>query len=120
MIVSVLDRTTDGRGQAWVYVGNAEDSMPIGWVFRGYIDCRPDRTTVPMTICRVADPTPTSLNVRTSPNGRIVGTLENRMMVVILDRTTDRGGQAWVYVGNAEDRMPIGWVFRDYIDCSRR
>jgi Bacterial SH3 domain len=118
MVVAILDRTTDRRGQAWVYVGNAEDRMPIGWVFRDYVDCRPERTTRPtIAVCRVADPTPTPLNVRTSPNGRVVGTIENGMMVLILDRRTDRKRQVWVYIGNADDQMPIGWVFRDYIDC---
>jgi hypothetical protein len=117
MLVSVLERKTDRRGQAWVYVGNAEDRMPIGWVFRDYVDCRPDRGTALQTVRRVADPTPTPFHVRSSPSGRVVGTLENGMLVSILDRTTDRRGQAWVYVGNAEDRMPIGWAFRDYIDC---
>ena len=70
--------------------------------------------------CRVADPTPTPLNVRTSPNGRIVSTLENGMLVSMLDRATDRRGQTWVFVGTAEDQTPIGWVFRDYIDCRPR
>jgi hypothetical protein len=73
--------------------------------------------TQAQTVCRVADPTPTPLNVRSSPNGRIVGTVENGMLVSVLDSTTDRRGHGWVYVGNAADRMPIGWVFRDYINC---
>jgi hypothetical protein len=38
------------------------------------------------TLCRVVDPTTTPLNVRTTPNGRIVGTLENGAMVSVLDR----------------------------------
>jgi hypothetical protein len=57
--------------------------------------------TQAQTVCRVADPTPTPLNVRSSPNGRIVGTVENGMPVSVLDSTTDRRGHGWVYVGNA-------------------
>jgi hypothetical protein len=45
------------------------------------------------SLCRVADPTPTPLRVRTSPNGRIVSTLENGTLVSVLDRATDRKGR---------------------------
>jgi uncharacterized protein len=78
------------------------------------------RSTYPaqiISLCRVADPTSTPLNVRTSPNGRIVGTLGNGMSVAILDRMTDRKGETWVYVGGPEDRMPMGWVYANYLDC---
>jgi hypothetical protein len=67
-------------------------------------------------ICRVMDPTGTPLNVRTSPNGNAVGTLDNGVKVIILDRAS-YGGENWVYLGRAEDRVPIGWVFRNYLDC---
>lgn len=39
--------------------------------------------------CRVMDPTSTPLNVRTAPNGRIVGALPNGLLVTVLDRATD-------------------------------
>jgi S1-C subfamily serine protease len=67
--------------------------------------------------CRVSDPTSTPLNVRTSPNGRILGTLENGLVVKILDETTDRNGSSWSYVARADDEMPIGWVYGSYLDC---
>jgi tetratricopeptide (TPR) repeat protein len=67
--------------------------------------------------CRVMDPTGTPLNVRTTPNGYIVGTLNNGDQVTVLDRTSDRRGKAWVYVGNYENNKPIGWVFREFIAC---
>jgi uncharacterized protein len=66
--------------------------------------------------CRVMDPTGTPLNVRTSPNGNAVGSLENGVQVVILD-SASRNGKNWVYVGRTEDRVPIGWVFQDYLVC---
>src|SRR5262249_37901666 len=69
--------------------------------------------------CRVMDPTGTPLNVRTSPNGNIVGTLSNGTLVKILDRTSNVRERAWVYVGRYEDRVTIGWVYRDYVDCTR-
>jgi hypothetical protein len=67
--------------------------------------------------CKVMDPTGTPLNVRASPNGHIVGTLQNGVQVSVLDRAVDRKKQAWVYVGHSEDQSPIGWVYRDFIAC---
>ena len=67
--------------------------------------------------CLVADPTGTLLNVRSSPDGHIVGALSNGTLVTIFDRSTN-GGSTWVYVGTFENRVPIGWVYRDYLDCN--
>jgi len=58
--------------------------------------------------CRVMDPSDTPLNVRATPNGRIVGTLKNGYQVVIFERTSDRSGKSWVYVGNYDDNKPPG------------
>jgi serine protease Do len=69
--------------------------------------------------CRVMDPTDTPLNVRTAPGGRIVGTLSNGTLVTILDRSSV-GERMWAYVGRFEDRGPIGWVYREYLDCSMK
>ena len=65
--------------------------------------------------CIVADPSPTPLNVRTVPYGRIVDTLTNGQWVEILDTTLDNRGRVWAYIGT--DNGPTGWVFRDYIVC---
>jgi hypothetical protein len=65
--------------------------------------------------CEVMDPTGTPLNVRTSPNGHIVGTLQNGVQVSVLDRAVDRKKQAWVYVGypeNQSDRLGISRLYR--------
>jgi hypothetical protein len=67
--------------------------------------------------CEVLDPTGTPLNVRASPNGHIVGTLRNGVQVSVLDRSSDREGKSWVYVGHSEDRSPIGWVYDQFINC---
>jgi len=67
--------------------------------------------------CIVADPSPTPLNVRTAPNGRIVGALDNGERVYVIDRAFDGGDREWVYVGLADTRAPLGWVYRDYIVC---
>jgi uncharacterized protein YraI len=65
-------------------------------------------------VCLVADPSGTPLNVRTQPNGTILGALHNDAEVVVVDLTRDR---KWakvvpIQVGKA------GWVFFDYLDCS--
>jgi hypothetical protein len=67
--------------------------------------------------CTVADPTPTPLNVRTAPNGRVIATLDNGQSVYIIDHTLDRQSRAWVYVGDSETDKPLGWVFREFIVC---
>jgi Bacterial SH3 domain len=67
--------------------------------------------------CRVMDPTGTPLNVRTSPNGTIVGALRNGVLVSVIDRTVDGRGRPWVYIAHRASRRPIGWVFREFIAC---
>ena len=69
--------------------------------------------------CIVADPTGTPLNVRSTPDGHVIQTLNNGISVTIFDRMSFRG-KTWVYVGRYEDRIPFGWVFRDYLDCNAR
>jgi hypothetical protein len=53
--------------------------------------------------CRVLDPTGTPLNIRTSPNGRIVGNLPNDMLVTIIDHAIDRHGKSWVFLSKLSD-----------------
>ncbi|MGP0061736.1 MAG: peptide-binding protein [Beijerinckiaceae bacterium] len=67
--------------------------------------------------CRVMDPTGTPLNVRTEPNGPIVATLENGVLVTVLSRSTDARGKPWAFSGNYSDNRPLGWVFREFIAC---
>ena len=63
----------------------------------------------------VADPTGTPLNIRTSPNGKIVGRISNGDRVRISDQTTE-GGKEWAYISSGASR-PMGWVFRRFIVC---
>ncbi len=67
--------------------------------------------------CTVADPTPTPLNARAAPNGRIIATLDNGQQVTIIDFAEDERGRPWVYVSDPETSQPIGWVFRSDIVC---
>jgi hypothetical protein len=66
--------------------------------------------------CIVDDPSPTPLNVRSEPYGRILGALHNGTEVVILDWRRDRNGQSWVLI-RAVRAGTSGWVYRSYLDC---
>jgi hypothetical protein len=77
-------------------------------------------TTLPAAAqsrCRVLDPTGTPLNIRTSPNGNIIGTLRNGLLVSIIDSTNDDRGRPWALVAQFETGRRIGWVFREFIAC---
>jgi clan AA aspartic protease (TIGR02281 family) len=39
MLVRILERSSN-RGKAWVYISTANNSVPLGWVFRDYLDCQ--------------------------------------------------------------------------------
>jgi uncharacterized protein YraI len=64
--------------------------------------------------CIVTDPTGTPLNVRSTPNGRIVGALHNDMQVgIVAYALVD--GKRWVRVIPGIGKT--GWVFADYVSC---
>ena len=65
--------------------------------------------------CIVADPSPTPLNVRTAPYGRVLGAVNNGAEVTILDSTIDNRGRVWVFI--ADGGGPFGWAYREYIVC---
>lgn len=66
--------------------------------------------------CQVADPTGSPLNVRAFPNGNVVATLRNGVAVIIV-QSASLQGKNWAYIGSADNSAPLGWVFRDYLDC---
>lgn len=67
--------------------------------------------------CKVMDPTGTPLNIRTAPNGEIIGKAANGALVTIIDRATDGRGRGWVYVAHRASGEPLGWVYREFIAC---
>ena len=67
--------------------------------------------------CRVMDPTGTPLNLRTAPNGQIVGALPNGLLVSVLDQAVDANGKPRVYIARHDNNLPLGWVFREFISC---
>ena len=73
-------------------------------------------------VCKVTDPTGTPLNVRATPNGRIVGKLRNGVEVYIVKIDYDSQGRPWALVGRSRQnrRGAFGWVFREFISCFDR
>jgi hypothetical protein len=66
--------------------------------------------------CVVNDPTGTPLNVRTEPDGAILGALYNGVRVQITDTAYDGSGKRWAYVVPL-DSGKRGWVFRAFLAC---
>ena len=73
-------------------------------------------------ICKVTDPTGTPLNVRETPNGRIVGTLKNNVDVYIIKIDYDSKGSPWALVRRYGHNQSgaFGWVFREFISYFER
>lgn len=69
--------------------------------------------------CRVSDPTGTLLNVRSSPNGRIVGKIKNGRNVYIQSVERDLKGKPWVLISVKErgEFRTLGFVLREFIGC---
>ena len=72
------------------------------------------------SICLVADPTGTLLNVRSAPNGRIVGQIANGVWVRVGDMAAV-GGKPWAHIHDSDMAGtlgdPLGWVFASYLKC---
>lgn len=73
-------------------------------------------------VCEVTDPTGTPLNIRATPNGKIVGTAMNGTELEIEDVASDGKGRPWVLVSlsSTGKRKVLGWVIREFISCYRR
>lgn len=65
--------------------------------------------------CIVTDPTGTPLNVRSTPQGNIVGTLQNGSNVRVVGTARDYKGQQWANVTSGS--RSLGWVIRRFISC---
>jgi hypothetical protein len=66
--------------------------------------------------CVVTDPTPTPLNVRVTPNGKIAQTLSNGAAVHAV-KQVEAGGQTWSLIGTGQSGPILGWVYSSYIAC---
>lgn len=77
-------------------------------------------------VCRVTDPTGTPLNVRATPNGKIINSLINGTEVYIQRITYDNLDRPWALVSIFRGRASrgrahstLGWVFRNFLTCYR-
>lgn len=66
--------------------------------------------------CRVTDPTGTPLNLRDNPNGAVIGSIRNGLIVFIRDGASDGMGRPWVLISSPTGTT-LGWVFREFISC---
>jgi uncharacterized protein YgiM (DUF1202 family) len=66
--------------------------------------------------CIVTDPTGTALNVRKSPNGKIIGSIQKGKTVTILGLMIDKKGRSWAKVRGTAGS--IGWILREFVTCS--
>jgi hypothetical protein len=81
---------------------------------------QPVAAAAPKGGCEVTDPSPSPLNLRTEPWGRIVRKLKDGTVVWRTGQTdTDDDGNTWVEVPFRRGGRPAGWVFREYISCRR-
>ena len=71
--------------------------------------------------CRVADPTGTPLNIRLTPNGRVVATARNGSPIQVFagEDRRDRQGRLWHYVALPGSSAPDGYAIASYIRCWR-
>ena len=60
---------------------------------------------------------PTPLNMRAAPNSRIIQTLNNGLLVAVVDTRDDATGRSRAFIVRAKDGRPFGWVFREFIVC---
>jgi hypothetical protein len=74
-------------------------------------------TTIQSKNCIVADPTGTPLNLRTSPNGKVISTIRNGSPVTIIDDAADSQGRAWSYIRSDVSRANLGWVIKSFLGC---
>jgi hypothetical protein len=63
-------------------------------------------------VCIVNDQSGTLLNVRSTPEGQIIGTLDNNTTISIGEQRGD-----WVRITSHEAPGKSGWVFRKYLKC---
>ncbi len=67
--------------------------------------------------CKVTDATGTPLNVRASPNGKVIDKVANGKLVSNLAYEDDDNGKTWAQVEDHQTKKLIGWVFREFISC---
>lgn len=78
----------------------------------------PPATLAPFPFsCTVMDKSGTPLNVRSSPNGEIMGTIANGTPVKVLSSETLANGKRWSKISVKQLQGGQGWVFSAHLEC---
>ena len=116
LLVVMSAAHAQGTGSKQCYFGVCSDGSP------GPPGPAPHPTPSPPTrrdgACVVTDPTGTPLNVRAQPQGPVVSTLENGVVVRVARTANDYKGQPWAYIVSGDGREQLGWVIRRFLRCS--
>lgn len=74
------------------------------------------------TVCKVMDPTGSPLNIRQSPNGKVVNKLKNGREVYITNLSYDNKNRPWAYIEGyyKGDYRYWGWAYREFLSCYER
>lgn len=118
-----IDHVED-NGKLWARVARYDRNTEVfnydaGIVFLDYLDCGEDLaegTYQPEIVCAVADPTGTPLNIRTEPNGEIVGSVRNGEKLRVY-AVREANGKLWAEAWRDPGDNAVGWVFDDYLKC---
>jgi hypothetical protein len=91
-------------------IGGLRNGMPLGWVYAGYVTCA-DYECNSLSVEVRAD----GVNVRTFPDGPVIGSLVNGTPLVVLQRT-----ERWFYVAAGCNLGPTGvWSDTARVPLSR-
>lgn len=72
-------------------------------------------------VCTVVDPTGSALNIRSAPNGKIIGTAKNGAKLEFIDHQTVMG-KKWARVGRYDPNTGAldaisAYLYASYLDC---
>ncbi|MEP4179572.1 MAG: hypothetical protein ABJL94_09160 [Rhizobiaceae bacterium] len=126
--VKITSLRNDSKGRPWGFAtGNYKGTYrDWGWVFMALVDCtgKPRPTVVKSagsrkSVCTIADPNDTALNVRGEPNGDVTNRLRNGRRVDISSIYLDDKNRPWgkasgMFKGQYRD---WGWIFMDSVNC---
>ncbi len=69
--------------------------------------------------CRVTDPTGSLLNIRLTPNGKIIAKIRNRTTVYPQSYARADNGKTWALISMKRNgnQVVLGWVLREFVSC---
>jgi hypothetical protein len=67
--------------------------------------------------CVVSDPTGTPLNIRATPNGKVVGKVRNGTTVYAVMYSGDSQDRSWTKIKLTPRGAAKGWVLTEFLEC---